>query len=198
MEDSTFLSKWLRSRHIKRWPLQLNLIQNDNAQHSFECSVIAHMIGVIENELFDGDVDPNRMAAMAIFHEADEVGGLGDINKVAKNNDDETTVAFARISEIFQDKLLESMPEGKLRDYYLPYIKQKKGTIESDLIKCSDDISAFIEASKEIALGNLEYNDAITSIRTILSGWCEKYRSVDYFCINFLPAINHTIDKDFK
>ena len=195
---SKFLSMWFRARNIKRWPLQSNLFESNNAEHSYECAVVSHMLGVIECDIYgDTSINPERMATKAIFHEGDEVGGLGDVNSLAKNNDPETKKACARIGQIFQDKLLNTLP-NELKSSYQGLVFQNKADKEGQLCKAADDICAYIEAVRELNCNNAEYEDAVTSGLAKIKRWAGDHESVGYFHSHFMQDINASVDKYFS
>jgi 5'-deoxynucleotidase len=133
--QSTFLAAWLRSKNIVRWPLTTNLTRCDDAQHSFECAVVAHLIGTIDRDVFGNDnTNPDLMASMAVFHEGSEVSG--DINSAAKNIDPESTKAIKVLEGIFEANLLNSLPE-ELHASYQPYITQNKQSRSGRLVKAA-------------------------------------------------------------
>jgi 5'-deoxynucleotidase len=195
---SKFFSMWLRARNIKRWPLQSNLFESNNAEHSYEVAIISHMLGVIERDIFkDEEINPERMATKAIYHEADECSGLGDINTMAKNNDSETKKAFSRISQIFQEKLLNTLPD-ELKSSYHGLVFQDKKDKEGKLCKAADDISAYIEGVRELNCGNSEYEDAVAGSRKKIQQWVDEYPSVEYFQEKFMQDTTATVDKYFS
>lgn len=195
---SKFFSMWLRARNIKRWPLQSNLFQSNNAEHCYECAIISHMLGVIERDIFnDTKINPERMATKAVYHEADEVSGLGDVNTNAKNNDLETKKAFSRISQIFQEKLLNTLPD-ELKSSYRRLVFQDKESKEGQLCKAADDISAYIEAVRELNCGNSEYEDAVAGCIQKIQHWANKFPCVEYFQENFMKETTATVDKYFS
>lgn len=195
---SKFFSMWLRARNIKRWPLQSNIFESNNAEHCYECAIISHMLGVIERDIFnDTKINPERMATRAVYHEGDEMGGLGDVNSMAKNNDLETKKAFSRISQIFQEKLLNTLPD-ELKSSYRQLVFQDKDSKEGQLCKAADDISAYIEAVRELNCGNSEYEDAVTGSVKKIQLWASKFPSVEYFQENFMKETTATVDKYFS
>lgn len=195
---SKFFSMWLRARNIKRWPLQSNLFESNDAEHSFEVAVVSHMLGVIERDIYnDTEINPDRMATKAVFHEADEISGVGDINTLCKNNDLETKKAFDRIGQIFQEKLLNTLPE-ELKESYRGLVFQNKKDKEGELCKSADDICAYIEGVRELNCGNSEYEDAVAGSRKKIQQWADKYPSVKYFQEKFMQDTTATVDKYFS
>lgn len=45
-------------------------IRTENVQeHSLQVAMVAHVLALIRNKYFDGDLDPNQIATIAMFHE---------------------------------------------------------------------------------------------------------------------------------
>ncbi|MCL1142542.1 5'-deoxynucleotidase [Shewanella gaetbuli] len=193
IEQSNFLALWKRAANIKRWPLQTNLTENNDATHSFEVAVIAHLLGTIEKDVFNLDTDPDKLAAMAIFHEASEVAGLGDINSNAKNMSAEVHASIKQIEKMFELKMLDGLPP-ELKPRYETLIIQPKDTRDAKLVKVADDIACYLEAEKEYKLGNFEYRDAVSHCRVKLNQWRDEFDSVDWFLTRFMSEVNQTID----
>ncbi|NRA71986.1 MAG: 5'-deoxynucleotidase [Gammaproteobacteria bacterium] len=191
-----FTAWWFRAKNILRWPLQHTLVSNNVANHSFECTIVAHMIAVIDKEIFNHqNTDPNYVGMLAAFHEGAEVAGCGDINSVAKNYDEETRLAIKRLESLFEEKLLNALPKH-LRATYHPLIVQDKTNRAVRLAKCADDFCAYLEASKEMRLGNLEFATAMKGIHdSKILLWCEEFEAAQYFYDHCLAGFNDDFDQ---
>ncbi|MEY2843901.1 MAG: hypothetical protein RI920_1938, partial [Pseudomonadota bacterium] len=71
-DSSPFYAHLARLRFIKRWGLMRNAVDEDVAQHSWDVAVLAHALAVISQQVFGRAVDPNAVAAKALFHDATE------------------------------------------------------------------------------------------------------------------------------
>ncbi len=70
---SHFFAYIARLRWIRRWGLMRNAIEENVATHSWEVATLAHALALIRNRHFGGTVNPDRMAAAALYHDATEV-----------------------------------------------------------------------------------------------------------------------------
>ena len=70
---SHFFAHLFRMKLINRWPLMRNINTENVAEHSHQVALVAHMLAVIERQYFGGDLDPERVATLALFHDASEV-----------------------------------------------------------------------------------------------------------------------------
>ena len=72
MKDK-FFSLIARLRHIDRWSLMRNTRKENVAEHSYITAVVAHALCIIENELFGGELNPEKAAIFALYHDSAEV-----------------------------------------------------------------------------------------------------------------------------
>jgi len=194
---NNFLSAWMRAKNIDRWSLETNLVNFNDATHSFECTVVGHMISVIDRDIYGSAINPERVAILCTYHESDEVGGMGDLNSRAKYFDPECTKAIKFLENIFEENLLKSLPQ-ELQASFSELIVQKKGTREADICKAADDICAFLESQKEVLLGNQDFIDCHKSCEQKVKHWGEKFECVKYFIDHFLTGVNQSVDRMFN
>ncbi|MCF1438293.1 MAG: 5'-deoxynucleotidase, partial [Shewanella sp.] len=96
---SSFLAWILRMPLIKRWALMHCVKRENIAEHSHQVAVIAHMLAVIRNSYFNGQLSPERAATLALYHECSETK-LQDINHVTKYHNPELTREFKKLEEL--------------------------------------------------------------------------------------------------
>ena len=64
-KGSTFLAWIVRMSLIKRWALMHCFRSENVSEHSHQTAVIAHMLAIIKNRLFNGNVNAERVAVLA-------------------------------------------------------------------------------------------------------------------------------------
>ena len=62
-----------RMKYICRWGLMRNTRNENLSEHSFETAVIAHSLAILRNTRFGGNVNPERAAVLALFHDSSEI-----------------------------------------------------------------------------------------------------------------------------
>jgi 5'-deoxynucleotidase len=67
---SHFFAYLSRMKFIKRWGLMYSTYPENIQEHSLRVAVIAHALALIRNEVFGGDVNPDRTAVLALYHDA--------------------------------------------------------------------------------------------------------------------------------
>ena len=76
--QSTFLAWMFRMPLIKRWALMFCVKPENIAEHSHQVAIVAHLLAVIRNKKFSGNINADRVATIALYHEASETR-YGDI-----------------------------------------------------------------------------------------------------------------------
>ena len=187
---SPFYAHIARLRHIKRWSLMRNAIDEDVAQHSWEVAVLAHALAVIARDVFGQRVDPNAVAARALFHDATEAI-TGDLPTPVKHSA-ALRAATAHLEGQVCDQLLGLLPPGMapaMREVMDP---QHTGAPEWALVKAADRLSALLKCRAELRAGNPEFSQAAQQIEAkIEQTMTDEMR---YFMETFAPAFDWTLD----
>ena len=68
-----FFAYMARMKLIRRWSLMKSVSEENIAEHSAQVAQIAHALAVIKNKKFGGDLNADRVATMALYHETSEV-----------------------------------------------------------------------------------------------------------------------------
>lgn len=194
---SAFIGLMQRARNVKRWPLMAQFQEEMLSTHIYEASVVAHMLGAIAADVYGENVEPDRVAAMAIFHEGSEIAGMSDIPSPVKYHDPETTAAIKKLERRFEAMLIKSLPEV-LQQRYQPLIEQDKEDIHVRLAKAADVLCAYLKCDYELSKSNSEFSNAMHEMEIQLSHYRELHPCVDYFCKMFLEDAKGTLDEQTK
>ena len=131
--------------------------------HSFEVAIIAHALANIKNLYFNGEIDCNKIALLALFHDATEII-THDLPTPVKYYGEEMKKAYDNIKEFAKNELLEYLPED-MREIYNPLLTHTKEDEELwKIVKAADRISALIKCLEEKANGNNDFLRAENSI----------------------------------
>ena len=177
---------------IRRWSLMKSVSEENIAEHSAQVAQIAHALAVIKNTLFGGDLNADRVATIALYHETSEVL-TGDLPTPIKYYNPEIRKAYKDIEGIANEKLLSMLPE-ELRGEYRELIVTKPDSYEHTLVKAADKISAYIKCVEELRSGNREFAKAEASLRGEIEKYYQ-YEEVRYFCETFLESFGKTLDE---
>ena len=73
MSEKDFFAFMSRMKYITRWGLMRSTKEENLSEHTLEVAMIAHALGVIRNRRFGGEIDPDRLAVYALYHDASEI-----------------------------------------------------------------------------------------------------------------------------
>ncbi|WP_372980999.1 5'-deoxynucleotidase [Marinobacter sediminum] len=188
---SHFFAYISRLRWIRRWGLMRNAIEENVATHSWEVATLAHALALIRNRHFGGQVNADRIAAAALYHDATEVI-TGDMPTPVKYHSKVMREAFGDIEHKAEGELLALLPED-LRADFAPYVQESRLPAEDkELIKAADRLSAWLKCQAEIRAGNSEFEPAASQIKARLDE--DGLREVAYFMDVFAPSYDKPLD----
>lgn len=188
---SHFFAYVSRLRWIRRWGLMRNAIEENVATHSWEVATLAHALAIIRNRHFGGQVNVDRIAAAALYHDATEVI-TGDMPTPVKYHSRVMREAFGDIEHKAEAELLALLPDD-LRDEFSPYIRESEwAPEEKELIKAADRLSALLKCQAEIQAGNKEFETAAGHILKKLEE--DGLPEVIYFLEVFAPGYQRPLD----
>ncbi|WP_083248277.1 5'-deoxynucleotidase [Desulfuribacillus stibiiarsenatis] len=189
---SHFFAYMSRMKLIQRWGLMRNSHPENIQEHSLQVAMIAHGIAVIKNQMFNGQIIPERVAMLALFHDASEVI-TGDLATPIKYFNPEIKKAFQEIETVANHRLHKMLPEP-LQDQYQAYFFPKQ---EDDqywmIIKIADKISAYLKCLEELKVGNEEFKQAEKAILKDIRQY--NLPEVEYFMDTYIPSFSLTLDE---
>ena len=187
-----FFSYMAKMKHIKRWGLMRNTRDENIQEHSLQTAMIAHALAVIRNTLFGGDVDANRVMAVAVYHEAGEVI-TGDLATPIKYFNPEIKKAYKGIERIAEQKLIGMLPEAVRGEYEKLIVHKEEDAEAYAIVKAADKICAYLKCIEELSAGNMEFAKAEVAILKAI----EKIDmpEVGYFMDKFVPSFKLTLDE---
>ncbi len=181
-----------RMKYISRWGLMRNTQPENIQEHSMQVAVIAHALGLIKNKFYGGQVNPERIALLGMFHDSNEII-TGDMPTPIKYYNPEISRVYKDIENISKNKLLSMLPEELAEDYASILFHEDDESEEWALVKAADRISAYIKCIEELKVGNKEFQKASEAIYdSILK---IELPEVKYFIEKFLPSFSLTLDE---
>jgi 5'-deoxynucleotidase len=185
-----FLAYLLRMKYINRWSLMRNTLNENIAEHSLQVAIIAHLLANIKNTYFDGKLDPDRVAAIAMYHDVNETI-TGDLPTPIKYFNPEIKKAYKSIEKIANEKLISMLPE-ELRSIYGKLVFNEDEEVIK-IIKATDKLSAYIKCIEEEKAGNSEFRKAKDSIYEQLTA--VNLPEVEFFMEKLIPSVSLTLDE---
>lgn len=188
----SFFAMMSRMKYIERWALMRNANKENISEHSLEVAMLAHGLAIIAKEKCEKEIDPNEVALMGIYHDANEII-TGDMPTPIKYYDNDIQEAYKRVENVANHTMVNKLPEY-MKNYYKPLFFQKeKKTYEWRLVKAADKLSALIKCREELRSGNQEFKTAEESVQKALNEM--NMEEIKIFMEDFLPAYELTLDE---
>ena len=188
--NHSFFAYMFRMRYISRWALMRNTRTENVQEHSYEAAVLSHALAVIGRDVFRKELDPDGIAAAALFHDAPEII-TGDMPTPVKYYNPEIKNAYRQVEAVAQDKLLSMLPP-ELVPAYEPLVRESDAQVRR-YVKAADKLSAYIKCVEELKAGNAEFKKAAE--QTMASLKAMDMEELDWFMERFLPAFALTLDE---
>lgn len=153
-------------------------------------AVLAHALAVIRREEFGGTVDPGRVAAVALYHDAAEIF-TGDLPTPVKYANSSIQTAYKAVEADAAGRLAAMLPQT-LRPAFSTLLEETDPEVLA-LVKAADKLSAHLKCLEELKAGNREFQSAAQQTLEALKRY--QLPELDYFLEQFLPAFSLTLDE---
>lgn len=189
---SHFFAYLFRMKFIRRWGLMYSTYPENVQEHSLRVAQIAHTLALVRKCLHGGDADPDRTAALALYHDASEVL-TGDLPTPVKYLNPDIASAYGSIERIARAKLVGMAPEP-LRSAYTPYFREDPAdTTHREIVRAADKICAYIKCLEELAAGNAEFVQAEKALGATIERIDRP--EVRFFMETFVASFRLTLDE---
>lgn len=178
-----------RMKHINRWGLMRNTRAENLSEHSLETAFIAHALCVINNKRFGGNLNPERAAVLAMFHDTTEII-TGDMPTPIKYSNEKIRSVYKEIEKTAEDQLLSLLPSDFTDAYKEVYEAEDE---YKKIIRAADKISALIKCIEEGKAGNTEFSVAEQS--TLKAVKELELPEAEVFIEEFLGSYRLTLDE---
>lgn len=185
-----FYAMLSRMKNIYRWGLMRNTKQENLSEHSLEVAFVAHALAVIHNKRLGGNINAEKVALIAMFHDTSEII-TGDMPTPIKYYNPEIKAAYKQVEAVAEDKLISYLPDYMKEDISAVY-KDVSPEI-AKLIKAADKISAYIKCIEEIKMGNREFEVAKTVTKNSIHNM--ECPEAEIFLEDFIESFNLSLDE---
>jgi len=192
--SSAFLAWILRMPLIKRWALMHTVKQENVAEHSHQVAVIAHLLAVIRNTYFGGDLNPERAATVALYHEVSETK-LQDINHVTKYHNPDLTREFKKIEAMAEIECLKTLPLELQSQFSELLVQKNVDPVYKRIVKAADLIAAYLKACDELRFQNDEFSHVKTRLKHMLDDYTEEAPEIEMFLTLFQDKCLVNVDE---
>lgn len=192
MTQSHFFAHLSRLKLINRWPLMRNVRTENVSEHSLQVAMVAHALAVIKNLKFNGSLNADHIAMLALYHDASEVL-TGDLPTPVKYYKAQIAHEYKKIEKIAQQKLIEMLPE-EFQAIYRPLIDEHLHSEEEQaVVKQADALCAYVKCLEELSAGNNEFLLAKARLEKTLA--LRRSPEMDYFVEVFIPSFSLSLDE---
>jgi len=192
MTQSHFFAHLSRLKLINRWPLMRNVRTENVSEHSLQVAFVAHALAVIKNRKFDGQLNAERIALMAMYHDTSEVL-TGDMPTPIKYFNAQIAHEYKNIERIAQQKLIDMLPQELQEDYRGLIDEEHYLPEEKSVVKQADTLCAYLKCLEEISAGNTEFTMALARLEKTLA--LRHSAEMEYFMTVFVPSFNLSLDE---
>ncbi len=187
-----FYAMLSRMKYINRWGLMRNTRPESLSEHALDVAIIAHALALLRNRRFGGQVNPERAALLALYHDAHEII-TGDLPTPVKYLNPEIKGAYKRVEASAAERLLAMLPEDLLPDYEPLLLSDGEDAACLELVKAADKLSALIKCMEEESAGNTEFRSAKEATQRALEAM--HLPEVEVFLAECIPAYVCTLDE---
>ena len=181
-----------RMKFIRRWGLMHTNYPENVEEHSLRVAMIAHALAVIRNRLYDGRVNPERAAVLALYHDASEVL-TGDMPAPVKYVNPEIRRVYHELEGVAAEQLLGMVPDALRPDFASLFVADEADADHRQLVKAADKLAAYVKCLEELAAGNQEFSKAEKTLRASVEAIDRP--EVRYFVETFVASFRLTLDE---
>ncbi len=192
MKEMNFYAMLSRMKYINRWGLMRNTIKENIAEHSLDTAILAHALATIGNTYFEKDIDAEKVAVYAMFHDVTEII-TGDMPTPIKYFAPEIKDAYKDVEHYAGKQLLSTLPDEMQAAYEQVVLEEQQEPELHRYVKAADKLSALIKCVEEVAMGNHDFVKAKESTYKAVQEL--HLAEADYFLEHFLPSYELTLDE---
>lgn len=192
MQQSHFFAHLARMRLIQRWPLMRSISTENISEHSLQVAFVAHALALIKNKKFSGNLNPERIALLGMFHDTSEVL-TGDLPTPIKYFNPDIAKEYKKIELAAEKKLLSMLPEEFQDDYQHLLVSEKIAPEDQAIVKQADTLCAYLKCLEELSAGNHEFEQAKARLERTMEQ--RKSPEMDYFLATFANSFSLTLDE---
>lgn len=188
---SHFFAHLSRLKLINRWPLMRNVRTENVSEHSLQVAFVAHALAIIKNRKFNGNINAERIALLAMYHDASEVI-TGDLPTPIKYHNPKLHMN-TKDRESCSTKLIEMLPKELQHDFRCLLDEHYYSEEEKALVKQADALCAYLKCLEELSAGNNEFIQAKARLEKTLA--IRQSPEMDYFMAVFVPSFSLSLDE---
>jgi len=184
--QNNFIYDFFRMQYLTRWHIFNNSKYENLEEHSFETAIIAMTLAYISNAYYEGNVNAEHLAIVALFHDYPETV-IGDVPSPTHYNM-HVAKGFESLEGETMKKLIDKIP-SPFKEKFAPYIDVKDEDEKAlKILKAADKISALIKCLRERQMGNIDFK--VAEINIVKSLHKLNMPEVEYFLKNCMGGFD--------
>ncbi|OEF26968.1 5'-deoxynucleotidase [Vibrio rumoiensis] len=191
-QPSHFFAHLARMKLIQRWPLMRSISAENISEHSLQVAFVGHALAIIKNKKFGGNVNPERIALLGMYHDTSEVL-TGDLPTPVKYYNPAIANEYKKIELAAEKKLVSMLPEEFQEDFAPFLISDSIEPEDKAMVKQADSLCAYLKCLEELSAGNHEYELAKGRLEKTLQE--RETPEMRYFLDVFAPSFELTLDE---
>lgn len=198
-QKSPFLGLLFCLSEIYRWPLMRCVKPENLAEHSHQVAIVAHLLAIILNKKFGGNVNAEKCATVALYHDAEELI-TGDVATPTKYFNPALTAEFKKLEHQAELSMWKSLIDPDMVEVMEEFIVTKQVDEQIKVIvKSADIICAHVKARDEYKWNNnIRFKDAYKRTRDMVKERAEQYPEVQWFIDIYVDKMASSIDELMK
>ena len=166
--------------------------QENISEHSLQVAFVAHALAIIKNKKFSGNLNPEKIAILGMYHDSSEVL-TGDLPTPVKYYNPFIAKEYKKIEAAAEEKLLSMVPE-EFQDDFKPFLISGEASAEEHaVVKQADCICAYLKCLEELSAGNHEFAAAKRRLEQTLQE--RDSPEMCYFLKTFAASFELTLDE---
>lgn len=191
---SSFFAFIDRTKYINRWGLMRSSESENVCEHSMQTAVLAHALAVAGRDIFGKDVDPEKIAVAALYHDCSEIL-TGDMPTPVKYRSPELETAYKSAEHDAKDRLFSTLPDELKPGFESAvFFEEQNPDLYFRYVKAADRLSAYLKCLNETSAGNREFSRAEAGVKASLDKMAESMEELKWFMENVLPSYSLTLD----
>lgn len=163
-------------------------------EHSMQTAVLAHALAVAARDIFKKDVNPEKIAVAAMYHDCSEIL-TGDMPTPVKYRSTDLEAAYKSAELDAKDRLFSTLPEELKPGFESAvFFEEQNPDLYFRYIKAADRLSAYLKCLNETSAGNREFSRAEASVKASLDKMAESMEELKWFMDTILPSYSLTLD----
>lgn len=192
MERFAFAALLARQKYIARWGLMRSSRTETLAEHTADTAQLAFLLGALAKAQYGADVDPAKISAAALYHDAGEIL-TGDLPTPVKYKNHTLQTAYKALEKTAEESLLTLLPDAVLDEMAPAVTGSNLNERERKILKAADKLSALLKCVEEHQSGNQEFERARAAQLQALEAFALP--EVAFFLETMLPCYYETLDE---